>query len=123
MTSIAYPVISGGKLVGVSGVDISLRSLSDKLTSLHPFGSGRVTLLSQSGAWIVAPKPELVMKAYDGEGADAVKGSLSSLATTGTNSLTGSSILSLCRISTPTGSSSWTFRTAPSTRRCRIRPT
>jgi methyl-accepting chemotaxis protein len=82
MTSIAYPVISGGKLVGVSGVDISLRSLSDKLTSLHPFGSGRVTLLSQSGAWIVAPKPELVMKAYDGEGADAVKGSLSSLAPT-----------------------------------------
>jgi methyl-accepting chemotaxis protein len=82
MTSIAYPVISGGKLVGVSGVDISLRSLSDKLTSLHPFGSGRVTLLSQSGAWIVAPKPELVMKAYDGDGADAVKGSLSSLAPT-----------------------------------------
>jgi methyl-accepting chemotaxis protein len=82
MTSIAYPVISGGKLVGVSGVDISLRSLSDKLTSLHPFGSGRVTLLSQSGAWIVAPKPELIMKAYDGEGADAVKGSLSSLAPT-----------------------------------------
>ena len=32
--------------------DELLKSLSDKLSSLHPFGSGRVTLLSQSGKWI-----------------------------------------------------------------------
>ncbi len=49
MTSIGYPVMSGGKMIGVSGVDISLKSLADKLGSLHPFGSGRVTLLSQTG--------------------------------------------------------------------------
>ncbi len=55
MTSIAYPVMSGGKLIGVSGVDISLESLADKLGHLQPFGSGRVTLLSQTGNWIVAP--------------------------------------------------------------------
>jgi methyl-accepting chemotaxis protein len=79
MTSIAYPVMSGGKMIGVSGVDISLKSLADKLSTLHPFGSGRVTLLSQTGNWIVPPKADLSMKAYDGEGTDAVKGALSSL--------------------------------------------
>ncbi|OCJ17481.1 chemotaxis protein [Rhizobium sp. AC44/96] len=79
MTSIAYPVMSGGKLIGVSGVDISLKSLRDKLSSLHPFGNGRVTLLSQSADWIVAPKAELSMKPYDGVGLDAVKSALTSL--------------------------------------------
>ena len=79
MTSIAYPVFSGGKMIGVSGVDISLKSLRDKLSTLHPFGSGRVTLLSQTGKWIVSPIPELSMKDYDGEGTDAVKSALSTL--------------------------------------------
>ncbi|GGD91804.1 methyl-accepting chemotaxis protein [Rhizobium anhuiense] len=70
LTSIAYPVMSGGKMIGVAGVDISLKSLTDKLQALHPFGSGRVTLLSQAGNWIVAPIPDLMTKEYSGEGAD-----------------------------------------------------
>ncbi|AHF82180.1 methyl-accepting chemotaxis protein [Rhizobium leguminosarum bv. trifolii WSM1689] len=78
LTSIAYPVMSDGKMIGVGGVDISLKSLTDKLQALHPFGSGRVTLLSQAGNWIVAPIPELMTKEYDGEGADIVKSALSS---------------------------------------------
>ncbi|MBX4889167.1 methyl-accepting chemotaxis protein [Rhizobium bangladeshense] len=77
LTSIAYPVMSGGKMIGVGGVDISLKSLTDKLQALHPFGSGRVTLLSQAGNWIVAPIPDLMTKQYDGEGADVVKSALS----------------------------------------------
>jgi methyl-accepting chemotaxis protein len=80
MTSIAYPVFSAGKMIGVSGVDISLKSMADKLGNLHPFGSGRVTLLSQGGNWIVAPSKDLAMKPYEGEGADAVKSALSTLA-------------------------------------------
>ncbi|KQW31905.1 chemotaxis protein [Rhizobium sp. Root274] len=79
MTSIAYPVMAGGKLIGVSGVDISLKAMADKLNKLHPFETGRVTLLSQTGKWIVAPTPDLKMKNYDGAGADLVKSSLTSL--------------------------------------------
>jgi methyl-accepting chemotaxis protein len=80
LTSIAYPVMSGGKMIGVEGVDISLKSLTDKLQALHPFGSGRVTLVAQNGNWIVAPTKELTSKPYgDGEGASAVKAALSSL--------------------------------------------
>ncbi|MCZ4090513.1 methyl-accepting chemotaxis protein [Sinorhizobium psoraleae] len=83
MSSIAYPVMSDGKLIGVAGVDISLAALADDLAKLKPFGSGRVYLLSQSGKWLVSPIPDLLMKDYEGEGADVVKNALSS-ATSGT---------------------------------------
>ncbi|KQU98282.1 MULTISPECIES: methyl-accepting chemotaxis protein [Ensifer] len=78
MSSIAYPVTSNGKLIGVSGVDISLASLADGLSKLKPFETGRVYLLSQTGKWLVAPIPELLLKDYDGEGNEVVKKALAS---------------------------------------------
>ncbi|CAN7153417.1 methyl-accepting chemotaxis protein [Rhizobium rhizogenes] len=81
MSSIAYPVMSGGKMIGVSGVDISLASLSTKLQNLHPFGSGRVLLVSQDNKWLVAPSKDLLMKDYSGDGgdgADVIKAALTS---------------------------------------------
>ena len=77
MSSIGYPVVSNGKLLGVSGADVSLSSLADRLKDIHPFGTGRVMLLSQTGKWLVAPQPDLLMKEYDGVGADIVKTALS----------------------------------------------
>jgi methyl-accepting chemotaxis protein len=79
LTSIAYPVMSNGKIIGVEGVDISLKALSDELQALHPFGSGRVTLLAQNGTWIVAPTADLMSKPYEGEGSAEVKAALSSM--------------------------------------------
>jgi methyl-accepting chemotaxis protein len=64
-------------MIGVSGVDISLAALADRLSAVKPFGSGRVYLLSQSGKWLAAPIPELLMKEYDGEGVESVKDALS----------------------------------------------
>ena len=78
MASIAYPVVSGGKRIGVTGVDVSLKTLYEKLSQLRPFGEGRVLLLSQTGKWIVAPTEELLMKEYDGQGADLVKEAIAS---------------------------------------------
>jgi methyl-accepting chemotaxis protein len=83
MSSIAYPVFSGGKLIGVTGVDMSLLSLSDKLKALKPFETGRVLLVAQGAQWLVAPSDDLLMKTYEAEGADALKTSLS----TGTGGL------------------------------------
>ncbi|MCD1264896.1 chemotaxis protein [Shinella sumterensis] len=77
MASIAFPVVSGGKRIGVTGVDVSLKTLSDKLSKLAPFGEGRVLLLSQTGKWLVAPNADLVMKPYEGVGEDIVKSALS----------------------------------------------
>ncbi|KQV33689.1 MULTISPECIES: methyl-accepting chemotaxis protein [unclassified Rhizobium] len=78
MASIAYPVKDDGKLIGVTGVDISLQTFHDKLSQLKPFDTGRVLLLSQSGQWIVGPTGDLLMKDYEGDGADIVKQSLAS---------------------------------------------
>jgi methyl-accepting chemotaxis protein len=78
MSSISYPVLSNGKLIGVAGVDISLKMLADSLASMKPFGTGRVMLVSQDGKWLVAPTPEQMMKDYDGAAADVVKAAISS---------------------------------------------
>ena len=76
MASIAYPVNVNGKMIGVTGVDVSLKTLYEKLSQLKPFGEGRVMLGSQGAKWIVAPTVELLMKEYDGEGNEVVKDSL-----------------------------------------------
>lgn len=74
MTAIAYPVHSEGKLLGVTGINISLKMMSDKLGKLRPFGNGRVLLVSQDGNWVVPPNPTLIGKAYgDADGAEEVK--------------------------------------------------
>ena len=77
MSSIAYPVESGGKLVGVSGVDISLASLSEKLTAIRPFETGRVMLISQDSKWLVGPDASFMMKPYEGGQTDPVGKALS----------------------------------------------
>ncbi len=77
MSSIAYPVESGGKLIGVSGVDISLASLSEKLTAIRPFETGRVMLISQDSKWLVGPDASFMMKPYEGGRVEAIENALS----------------------------------------------
>jgi methyl-accepting chemotaxis protein len=76
MASIAYPVNVNGKMIGVTGADVSLKTLYDKLSQLRPFGEGRVMLLSQTGKWIVGPNVDLLMKEYDSTGVEVVKEAL-----------------------------------------------
>ena len=73
LSSITYPVKSGGKLIGVSGIDISLASLSDKLAKMRPFETGRVMLVSQDSKWLVGPAPEAIMTDVETEGQAEVK--------------------------------------------------
>ncbi|TWF53127.1 methyl-accepting chemotaxis protein [Neorhizobium alkalisoli] len=76
MSSVTYPVVSGSKLIGVSGVDVSLATLSKKLQAMRPFGSGRVLLVSQGGKWIVPAVAANLMKPVEGEGADGLLAAL-----------------------------------------------
>ncbi len=76
ITSIAYPVQSEGKLIGVAGVDISLSSIAKRLSSQHPLESGRVLLISQSGKWIVAPTEKQLIKPFEGEGKSEIDAAL-----------------------------------------------
>ena len=76
MTSVAYPVMSGGRLIGVAGLDMSLDNLSTALGQMRPLESGRVMLLSSAGQWVAHPDADLRMKSYADAGADAVRGVL-----------------------------------------------
>ncbi len=76
MTSVAIPVISEGKLIGVAGLDMALDDLATTLGALKPYGDGRVLLLSGRGKWVIHSDPAMRMKAYEGAGLDEVKRAL-----------------------------------------------
>lgn len=76
MTSIAYPVVSKDKVIGVAGVDIALESIGAYVSQLRPFETGRVMLLSQDKQWLAGPSKEDAMTEYAGSGAEAVDAAL-----------------------------------------------
>jgi methyl-accepting chemotaxis protein len=95
MTSVAYPVVSGGKVIGVAGLDLALDDLSTLLGEMKPLGSGQVMLLSSSGAWVSHPNAALRTKPYAEDQAEAVRAVLSRNEATllsGMRSLTGERI-------------------------------
>ncbi|NVP54818.1 methyl-accepting chemotaxis protein [Mycoplana rhizolycopersici] len=78
MSSIGYPVYSNSKLIGVAGADVKLSTLAERVAQMKPFGSGRVLLLTQTGKWLVPPRPELAMQDYEGAGLETVKEAIAS---------------------------------------------
>jgi methyl-accepting chemotaxis protein len=62
MTSVAVPIISGGKFLGVAGIDIPLSALQKISDQIHPYGDGRVAILSNQGTFITHSDPALVQK-------------------------------------------------------------
>ena len=77
MSSIAYPVIADGKLIGVTGVDVSLSMLAENVSRLTPFGTGRVYIVSHDGKWLVAPEAGMLNEEYNGANPEVVKAALS----------------------------------------------
>ncbi|NVK34998.1 MAG: HAMP domain-containing protein [Rhodobacteraceae bacterium] len=62
--SFGVPIMEGKKPIGVTGVDIMLTPLAEKLNLLKPFGTGSIFLLSQQGKWISHPDPSLLGKEW-----------------------------------------------------------
>ncbi len=61
--TVATPVKStSGKLLGVAGIDVDLKTLSDMITSYKVFGKGYGFLLDREGNMICHPKSEMIMK-------------------------------------------------------------
>lgn len=60
MTSICVPVKLGGKVIGVTGVDISMDTFQKEFSAIKPFGTGYAGLLSDRGTYIAYPKGDLV---------------------------------------------------------------
>ncbi|PZQ64327.1 MAG: chemotaxis protein [Phenylobacterium zucineum] len=78
MTSVAFPVISHGKLIGVAGLDIALDDLAATLSTLKPYGEGRVLLLSAARNWVAHPDAALRMKPYADPGLESLTAALAS---------------------------------------------
>ncbi|WP_275791266.1 methyl-accepting chemotaxis protein [Pararhizobium gei] len=69
IATVVYPIKVDGKLVGITGNGVDLARLSTTLADVHPMGTGRVTLLSAKGEWVVNPDSSLLATPYGaGEG-------------------------------------------------------
>jgi methyl-accepting chemotaxis protein len=52
ITSMVAPIVVGGRVVGVAGVDIALSSLQDTVGAISVYGTGYASLLSNSGLYV-----------------------------------------------------------------------
>ena len=73
MTSITYPIVSGGTVIGVAGVDVALDDLALMLGEMKPFGEGTVMLVSPGGNWVSHPDKALRTKPYAEGGLEDLK--------------------------------------------------
>ncbi|MET0257675.1 MAG: methyl-accepting chemotaxis protein, partial [Methylobacterium sp.] len=79
LTSAQMPVVAGDRQIGVTGIDIGLNALSEKLGLMKPLGAGRVMLLSSEGVWIAHPDAQRLAQPYGSEaGSEALAAVLSS---------------------------------------------
>lgn len=62
MTSIALPIIENGEVVGVSGVDVSLKEYAKFCENIRPFETGYINLASNNGLYIYSRDGNLIGK-------------------------------------------------------------
>ncbi|WP_374624794.1 methyl-accepting chemotaxis protein [Devosia sp.] len=73
--SFGLPITVDGKYVGTGGVDVSLAELNARLSTLKPFETGHVELISSSGIVVASPHAAHVGKPLDaGDPIQAVVG-------------------------------------------------
>ncbi|MBF0228441.1 MAG: methyl-accepting chemotaxis protein [Desulfamplus sp.] len=52
MTSACVPIMDNGKCIGVIGIDITLEDISKMVMEIHPFETGDVSVISNSGKYV-----------------------------------------------------------------------
>lgn len=62
MTSAAVPLIENDKFVGVSGVDLSLKSLKEDMEKVKPYAESQAYILSSSGKWVTHLQEDQITK-------------------------------------------------------------
>ena len=62
MTSVAKPIVVGGKALGVAGMDISLEDANKAISAVHPMETGSLSLVTGAGSIISHPSAKLAGK-------------------------------------------------------------
>jgi len=62
MTSVAKPIMVGGKALGVAGMDISLEDANKAISAVHPMETGSLSLVTGAGSIISHPSAKLAGK-------------------------------------------------------------
>ncbi|MFP5519894.1 MAG: methyl-accepting chemotaxis protein [Bdellovibrionia bacterium] len=62
MTSAAVPIVFQDKVIGVSGVDVDLKSLTTLVQEIKPFEGTQAYIVSNSGNWVTHSDSSLVTK-------------------------------------------------------------
>ena len=70
MTSIAQPIMIGGKPVGVAGLDMALDDAQKAISAIHPMGTGFMSLVTSGGGMISHPDAALIGKNIKDGGAE-----------------------------------------------------
>ncbi|MEN9354737.1 MAG: hypothetical protein RL318_2062 [Fibrobacterota bacterium] len=81
MTSIAVPLLAEGKVVGVAGIDIPLTQLQQMTKGIRPLDEAYAILVSNKGARIAHPKPDMIGKVIGDDMGDKQKELLDSIRT------------------------------------------
>jgi len=64
VVSFCAPIVIDGKTLGVAGVDMSMESLSELVSTIKPLGLGYAFILSDKGTMVAHPTPETIGKPY-----------------------------------------------------------
>lgn len=64
VVSFCSPIIVQGKTIGVAGLDMSMESINELVSTIKPLGLGYAFMLSEKGTIVSYPEPELVGKPY-----------------------------------------------------------
>lgn len=62
VTSFSVPIIENEKVVGVVGVDVSLKDYAKYFQNAKPYGTGYINILASDGTYVFNKKPELIGK-------------------------------------------------------------
>ena len=76
MTSAVEPVIRNGRFAGITGVDLTLDSLSKLIAADNPFGKGQATLVSAAGNVVAGPDLKQLTKPLGGTASTVAKQSI-----------------------------------------------
>ncbi|MGQ7297368.1 methyl-accepting chemotaxis protein [Quadrisphaera sp. KR29] len=87
MTSAAAPVVRGGEVVGVAGVDLPLSSVQEQVAAIRPLGAGRSTLVTASGVVVGSGAGAEVGEPLGGEAGRLAQAAVASGRTTSTTAV------------------------------------